>query len=68
MLYCSSCNEVINNRYYKYLWINNKKTNITVCQACYVMRYMLKPWQFKLDHPKIYKNIGLKSLESLDKK
>jgi len=68
MLYCFACKEKIKVKYYKYLWINEKKTNITVCQECYIMRYLLKPWQFKVDHPKIYENVGLKSLENQDKK
>lgn len=56
MLYCSSCKDRITNKYYKYLWINEKKTNITICQACYVMWYMLKPEKFKVRHSKEYKD------------
>ena len=55
VLYCKSCNEVINNKYYKYLWINERKTDITICQACYIMFYMLQPGQFKINHPSLYK-------------
>lgn len=56
MLYCKECDEVITNKYYKYLWINNQKTDITICQACYVMWYMLRPEHFKVKHPRVYKD------------
>ena len=62
MLYCSACKDQIRNKYYKYLWINDRKTDITVCQECYILRYLLKPWLFKKDHPKIYEKAGLKTL------
>ena len=55
VLYCKECNEVITNKYYKYLWINENKTDITICQACYIMWYMLKPEKFKINHPNLYK-------------
>ena len=55
MLYCKECNEVITNKYYKYLWINDRKTDITICQACYVMFYMLTPEKFKIKHSRVYK-------------
>ena len=56
MLFCKECDEVITNKYYKYLWINNRKTDITICQACYVMWYMLRPEHFKIKHPRVYKD------------
>jgi hypothetical protein len=56
MLYCKECNQVITNKYYKYLWINKRKTDITICQECYIMWYMLKPEQFKINNSKIYKD------------
>jgi hypothetical protein len=56
MLYCKECKEVITSPRYKYLYINNKKTDIIICVECHMLHYFLKPEQFKIKHPSIYKN------------
>ncbi len=56
MLYCSCCKERIRSPRYKYLHINKIKTDIVICVECHMMKYFLKPEQFKKDYPIIYKN------------
>ena len=41
---------------YKYLYINNKKTDIIICVECHITYYLLKPEQYKINHPTIYKD------------
>jgi len=41
---------------YKYLYINNKKTDIIICIECHITYYLLKPENFKINHLKEYKN------------
>ena len=56
VLYCKSCKNMIKSPRYKYLYINNKKTNIIICVECHITYYLLKPEQFKINHPTIYKD------------
>jgi len=56
VLYCKSCNNMIKSPRYKYLYINNKKTDIIICIECHITYYLLKPEQFKINHLKEYKN------------
>jgi len=56
MLYCSCCKEQIISPRYKYLHINNIKTDIVICVECHMMKYFLKPFQFKKDYPIKYNN------------
>ena len=56
VLYCKSCNNMIKSPRYKYLYINNKKTDIIICIECHITYYLLKPEQFKINYPIIYKN------------
>jgi hypothetical protein len=56
VLYCKECNEVIRSPRYKYLYINNKKTDIIICVECHMLHYFLKPEKFKIKHPREYKN------------
>jgi len=56
MIYCKECKEVIKSPRYKYLYINNKKTDIIICVECHMLHYFLKPEQYKINHPKIYKD------------
>ena len=56
VLYCKSCNNMIKSPRYKYLYINNKKTDIIICIECHITYYLLKPEQFKINHFKEYKN------------
>jgi hypothetical protein len=54
---CMNCNDLITNKHYKCLWINKKKTNIIVCVECHMIRYFLKPWLFRKEHPEYFKNL-----------
>ena len=45
---------------YKYLYINNRKTDIIICVECHMLHYFLKPEQFKIRHPSIYKDVYTK--------
>jgi hypothetical protein len=56
VLYCIDCKEVIRSPRYKYLYINNKKTDVIVCVECHMLHYFLKPEQFKINNSKIYKD------------
>lgn len=56
MLYCSCCKERIRSPRYKYLHINNIKTDIVICVECHMVKYFLKPEQFKKHYPIIYNN------------
>lgn len=56
VLYCKECKEVIRSPRYKYLYINNKKTDIIICVECHMLHYFLKPEQYKIKHAKEYKN------------
>jgi len=63
MIICKSCKNIIANKYYKCLWINDHKTKLVICQECWIMYYIHKPEQFKKDHfedyQKQYKSIIL---------
>ena len=50
---CMNCTEIITNKHYKCLWVNQKKTNIIICVECHMIRYFLKPWLFRKEHPNI---------------
>ena len=54
VLYCKSCNNMIKSPRYKYLYINNKKTDIIICIECHITYYLLKPEKFKIKHSKEY--------------
>lgn len=56
MLNCKECKEVITSPRYKYLYINNRKTDIIICVECHMLHYFLKPEQYKIKHFKEYKN------------
>ena len=56
VLYCKDCKNMITSPRYKYLYINNKKTNIIICVECYITYYMSKPCKFKERFPDIYKH------------
>lgn len=56
VLYCMDCKQRIRSPRYKYLHINNIKTNIIICVECHMMKYFLKPEQFKKHYPIIYNN------------
>ena len=56
VLYCKECKGVITSPRYKYLYINNKKTDIIICVECHMLYYFLKPEQFKINHQSIYKD------------
>lgn len=56
VLYCIDCKEVIKSPRYKYLYINDKKTDVIVCVECHMLHYFLKPYMFKINNNKIYKD------------
>ena len=56
VLYCKECDEVIKSPRYKYLYINNRKTDIIICVECHMLHYFLNPEQYKIKHPREYKN------------
>jgi len=54
MLICKACKNTITNKYYKYLWINDHKTNLVICNECHMNFYIHKCYQFKKDHSEEY--------------
>ena len=56
VLYCKTCNNMIKSPRYKYLYINNQKTDIIICIECHITYYLLKPEQFKINYPSLYKD------------
>ena len=52
---CRNCNEVITNKHYKCLWVNKKKLEpkVIICVECHMIRYFLKPWLLRKEHPTI---------------
>ena len=54
MIICKSCKNPITNKYYKCLWINDHKTKLVICQECWIMFYINKPYLFKLRQPEEY--------------
>ena len=56
VLHCIECKERIRSPRYKYLHINNIKTNIIICVECHMLKYFLKPEQFKKNHLELYKD------------
>ena len=54
MIICKSCKNIIDNKYYKCLWINNHKTKLVICNECHMNFYNTKPYLFKSDHPEEY--------------
>ena len=42
VLYCKSCKNMIKSPRYKYLYINNKKTDIIICVECHITYYLLR--------------------------
>ena len=57
MIICKSCKNIIDNKYYKCLWINSHKSKLVICQECWVMFYINKPYLFKKDHPEEYERV-----------
>jgi len=51
---CKSCKNTITNKYYKCLWINDHKSELVICQECWIMYYIHKAYLFKKDHPEEY--------------
>ena len=56
VLYCKDCKQLITSPRYKYLHINNKKTDVIICVECHMLHYFLTPCRFKERFPDIYKD------------
>ena len=57
MILCKSCKNIIDNKYYKCLWINSHKTKLVICNECHMNFYITKPYLFKKDHPQEYERV-----------